>query len=255
MWLAYAKIQYVQETAKGKGKKHQEVGDKERQHIWLEVLSSLCCLHGFASQSWNVCPPSFPSSTTRPRTGFLSFSFHVDEKGRSVLAIPLQLRFGALLKGDNISLLKGRGVISRDIMKVSVQVGMFRSSRSSMSSKPLLLLIAGLTICPSEARRYGSIAISPESHPTELPEEWYGSASVAPSACWNGFRRRLMSEVVWSLPASPQGHLVSYGLQTGLLGFSYTGTGYRCWASCDFVFSAIPPGRSFPFWDLLSSLG
>ena len=37
-----------------------------------------------------------------------------------MLAIPLQLWFGALLKADNISLLKGGGVISRDIMKVSV---------------------------------------------------------------------------------------------------------------------------------------
>lgn len=95
----------------------------------------------------------------------LSLFFHVDEKGRSVLAIPLQFWFDALLKGDNISLLKGRGVISEDIMKVSVREGMLRRSWSSGSSKPLLLLIPRLTIYPYEACRYRSFAISPESCP------------------------------------------------------------------------------------------
>lgn len=155
----------------------------------------------------------------------LSLFFHVDEKGRSVLAIPLQFWFDALLKGDNISLLKGRGVISEDIMKVSVREGMLRRSWSSGSSKPLLLLIPRLTIYPCEACRYRSFAISPESCPMELPEEWYGSASVAPSACWNSFRGRLMSKATRSLFASPQRHLVGYGLQTGLMGFSFADTG------------------------------
>lgn len=170
-------------------------------------------LTSILSQQCNTVPKRF------------SLFFHVDEKGRSVLAILLQFWFDALLKGDNISLLKGRGVISEDIMKVSVREGMLRRSWSSGSSKPLLLLIPRLTIYPYEACRYRSFAISPESCLMELPEEWYGSASVAPSACWNSFRGRLMSKATRSLFASPQWHLVGYGLQTGLMGFSYADTG------------------------------
>lgn len=220
MSIWYCKEKMHARNSKGTWKKHGEEGenglDLPHIHPWRCFVWPLL--------SANVCPPSFPSRTTQSRRGFLFF-FHVDEKGRSVLAIPLQFWFDALLKGDNISLLKGRGVISEDIMKVSVREGMLRRSWSSGSSKPLLLLIPRLTIYPYEACRYRSFAISPESCLMELPEEWYGSASVAPSACWNSFRGRLMSKATRSLFASPQWHLVGYGLQTGLMGFSYADTG------------------------------
>lgn len=154
----------MQETAKG----HERNTERREKMVWTclilileDVLSGLCC-----RQTSALHP--FPAMQHSPEE---AFSFHVDEKGRSVLAIALQLWFDALLKGDKISLLKGKGVISEGIMKVSVQEGMLRHSWSSGSSKPLLLLIPGLTICPYEACRYRSFAISPGSHPMKLPEE------------------------------------------------------------------------------------
>ncbi|KAM9649109.1 uncharacterized protein ACIBXB_011589 isoform 1-T2 [Morphnus guianensis] len=69
-----------------------------------------------------ACRP-FPAAQRSPEQAFSLFAFHVDEKGRSVLAIPPQLWFDALLKGDNISPLKGRWVISGDIMKRAIRRG------------------------------------------------------------------------------------------------------------------------------------